>query len=70
MRIRTRLIWNYIAIVVVILPAISLYLNHALGQMLDGRITEELRVQADLTREFLIETLPDTLDYKGSVAGP
>ena len=64
MRIRTRLIWNYIAIVVVILPAISLYLNHALGQMLDGRITEELRVQADLTREFLIETLPDTLDYK------
>lgn len=63
MRIRTRLIWNYIAIVLVILPAISLYLNHALKQMLDKRITDELRVQANLTREFLIKTLPRTLDY-------
>lgn len=63
MRIRTRLIWNYIAIVLVILPAISLYLNYALRQMLDGRITDELRVQANLTREFLIKTLPETFDY-------
>ena len=63
MRIRTRLIWNYIAIVLVILPAISLYLNHALGQMLDKRITGELRVQASLTRESLIKTLPETPDY-------
>ena len=63
MRIRNRLIWNYIAIVLVILLAISLYLNHALKQMLDKRITDELRVQANLTREFLIKTLPETLDY-------
>ena len=63
MRIRTRLILNYIAIVLIILPAISLYLNHALKQMLDKRITDELRVQANLTRVFLIKTLPKTLDY-------
>lgn len=64
MRIRTQLIWNYIAIVLVILPVISLYLNHSLRRMLDDRITDELRVQAYLTREFLIKTLPETLDFK------
>ena len=32
--------------------------------MLDGRITDELGVKSKLTREFLIKTLPDTLDYK------
>ena len=63
MRIRTRLICNYIAIVIVILPAISVYLNYALRQMLDRRITDELRVQANLTRELLIKTLPEILDY-------
>ena len=63
MSIRTRLIWNSIGIVLIILLAISIYLNYSLKQMLDRRITDELRVQANLTRKFLIATLPERFDY-------
>ena len=63
MSIRTRLIVNYIGMVLVILSAISVYLNYSLKEMLDTRITNELGVQGNLTRQFLIKTLPDTLDY-------
>jgi len=49
--------------VLVILLAISVYLNYSLKQMLDRRITDELRVQANLAREFLSVTLPERFDY-------
>ncbi|MBI1923189.1 HAMP domain-containing protein, partial [Candidatus Poribacteria bacterium] len=63
MSIRTRWVLNYSGIVLVIVLAISVYLNYSLKQMLDRRITDELRVQANLTREFLSVTLPERFDY-------
>ncbi len=63
MTIRTRLIFNYTGIVLVILLGISVYLNHFLKQVLDRRITTELRMQAELTREFLAEAIPEAFDY-------
>ena len=59
-----QLILNYMGIVLVILLAMYAYLDHSLKQILSERITDELTVQANLTREFLLETLPDTLSYE------
>ena len=64
MNIRTKLILNYMAIVLVILLAMYAYLDYSLKQNLSERITAELTVQANLVREFLLETLPDTLSYE------
>ena len=64
MNIRTKLILNYIAIVLVILLAMYAYLDYSLKQNLSERITDELTVQANLVSEFLLETLPDTLSYE------
>ncbi len=60
MSIRTKLILYYMGIVLVILLAIYGYLDHSLKQNLSEQITTELKVQANLTREFLLEMLPDT----------
>ena len=64
MNIHTKLILNYMGIVLVILLAMYIYLDYSLKQNLSDRITDDLRVQANLTREFLLETLPDTLSYE------
>ena len=46
-------------IVLVILLAMYAYLDYLLKQNLSERITDELTVQANLTREFLLEKLPE-----------
>ncbi len=51
-------------IVLVILLAMYAYLDYSLKQNLSERITAELTVQANLVRESLLETLPDTLSYE------
>ena len=63
MNIHTKLILNYLGIVLVILLAMYGYLDYSLKQNLSERITEELTIEANLTREFLLEVLPDTLTY-------
>ena len=63
MNIHTKLILNYMGIVLVILLAMYGYLDYSLKQNLSGRITDELTVQANLTREFLVEKLPDAFSY-------
>ena len=63
MNIHTKLILNYMGIVLVILLAMYAYLDYSLKQNLSDRITDELTVQANLTREFLLEKLPDTFSY-------
>ena len=63
MNIHTKLILNYMGIVLVILLAMYGYLDYSLKQNLSERITDELTVQANLTREFLLEKLPDTFTY-------
>jgi len=63
MNIRTQLILSYIGIVLLVLFAMGLYLRSALKGVLDKRITSELEVQAALTREFLIEQLPETVEF-------
>ena len=60
MNIRTQLILSYIGIVLLVLFAINFYLGSALKGVLSDRITDELEVQAALTKEFLIEELPET----------
>ena len=64
MNIHTKLILNYMGIVLVILLAMYAYLDYSLKQNLSDQITDELKVQANLTREFLLEMLPDTLSYE------
>jgi two-component system phosphate regulon sensor histidine kinase PhoR len=64
MNIHTKLILNYMGIVLVILLAMYGYLDYSLKQNLSERITDELTVQANLTREFLLEKLPDTYSYE------
>ena len=63
MNIHTKLILNYLGIVLVILLAMYGYLDYSLKQNLSERITEELTIEANLTREFLLEVLPGTLTY-------
>ncbi len=64
MNIRTQLTLSYIGIVLLVLFSMGLYLGSALKGVLDKRITSELEVQASLTREFLIEQLPDQFTYE------
>lgn len=59
MNIRTQLTFSYIGIVLIVLFAIYFFLGGALENLLSDRITNELQVQAALTREFLIEELPE-----------
>ena len=63
MNLRTQLTVSYIGIVLLVLFAINFYLHRALEDVLINRITNELEVQALLTREFMIEVLPEKEDY-------
>ena len=64
MNLHTKLILNYMGIVLVILLVMMYgYLDYSLKQNLSERITDELTVQANLTREVLLEKLPDTFSY-------
>ncbi len=63
MNIHTKLILNYMGIVLVILLAMYGYLDYSLKQNLSERITEELTAEAHLTREFFLEVLPDSFTY-------
>ena len=65
MNLHTKLILNYVGIVLVIVLAIYAYLDYSTKQNLSERITAELTVQANLSREFLLDNLPDRLDYEG-----
>ncbi len=67
MTIRTQLILSYIGIVLLVLFAMGLYLGSALKGVLDDRITDELKVQAALTREFLLVELPETDSFSYTV---
>ncbi len=58
MNIRTQLTLTYIGIVVLVLLAMYFILEGTLKGLFSDRITNELEVQASLTREFLIEQLP------------
>ncbi len=58
MNIRTQLTLRYIGIVLVVLLAMYFYLATMLKDSMSSRITNELEIQAALTREFLIEKLP------------
>ena len=64
MNLHTKLILNYVGIVLVIVLAIYAYLDYSTKQNLSERITGELTVQANLTREFLLDKLPDRFDYE------
>ncbi len=64
MNIRIKLILNCMGIVLVILLAMYAYLVYLLKQDTSKRITDELTVQARLTRELLLEELPDTFSYE------
>ena len=66
MNIRTQLTLSYIGIVLLVLFGMCLYLGTTLEGALSSRINNELKVQAELTREFLIEELPaeDNFTYK------
>lgn len=67
MNFRTQLILSYIGIVLLVLFAMGLYLGSALKGVLDDRITEELKVQAALTREFLLVELPEIDSFSRKV---
>ena len=67
MNIRTQLILSYIGIVLLVLFAMDFYLGAALKDVLSKRIIDELEVQAALTREFLIEELPETDNFSYEV---
>lgn len=60
MNIRTQLTLSYIGIVLLVLFAMYFLLGAALKKLLSDRITNELEVQAALTREILLEELPNT----------
>ena len=67
MNIRTQLVLSYIGIVLLVLFAMDFYLGAALKDVLSKRIIDELEVQAALTREFLIEELPETDNFSYEV---
>ena len=58
MNIRTQLTFRYIGIVLFVLLAMYFYLATVLKASMSSHITNELEVQAALTREFLTEELP------------
>ncbi len=59
MNIRSQLTLSYIGIVLLVLFAIFFFLDRALETLLSNRITNELKAQSALTKEFLIEELPE-----------
>lgn len=63
MNIRTQLTLSYIGIVLLVLFAMYLFLGKALEKLLSDRITNELKAQSALTKEFLIEELPENKHY-------
>ena len=63
MSIRIQLTLSYIGIVLLVLFAMYLYLGATLKASLSSRITDELEIQAALSREFLLETLPKTEEF-------
>ena len=63
MSIRIQLTLSYIGIVLLVLFAMYLYLGATLKASLSSRITDELEIQAALSREFLLETLPKTDEF-------
>lgn len=67
MTIRTQLTLSYISIVLLVLLGMGLYLGNALRGVLSDRITDELEVQAALTREFLLVELPETNSFSHKV---
>ena len=67
MNIRTQLILSYIGIALLVLFAMYFYLGSALKGVLNDRITNELKVQAALTREFLLVELPETNSFSHQV---
>ena len=67
MNIRTQLTLSYIGIVLLVLFAMGLYLGSALKGVLRDRITDELKVQAALTREFLLVELPETDSFSHKI---
>ena len=60
MSIRIQLTLSYIGIVLLVLFAMYLYLGTTLKASLSSRITGELEIQAALSREFLLDALPQT----------
>ena len=67
MNIRTQLTLTYIGIVVLVLLAMYFILEGTLKGLFSDRITNELEVQASLTREFLIEQLPQRENFTYAV---
>ena len=63
MSIRIQLTLSYIGIVLLVLFAMYLYLGATLKASLSSRITGELEVQAALSREFLLDELPQTARF-------
>lgn len=70
MNIRTQLTLRYIGIVLVVLLAMYFYLATMLKDSMSHRITNELEIQAALTREFLIEKLPATDNFTYNAIDP
>ena len=63
MSIRIQLTLSYIGIVLLVLFAMYLYLGTTLKASLSSRITDELEIQAALSREFLLDELPQTAQF-------
>ena len=63
MSIRIQLTLSYIGIVLLVLFAMYLYLGTTLKASLSSRITDELEIQAALSREFLLDALPQTARF-------
>ena len=63
MSIRIQLTLSYIGIVLLVLFAMYLYLGTTLKASLSSRITDELEIQAALSREFLLDELPQTARF-------
>ena len=70
MNIRTQLTFRYIGIVLLVLLAMYFYLATMLKDSMSSRITNELEVQAALTREFLIEKLPTKDNFTYDLIDP
>ena len=63
MNIRLRLFLSHICIILLILVGIYFFLNFSLTELLSHNIDVQLRNQAQLVRDFLVYTLPNTTNY-------
>ncbi|MCE2413622.1 HAMP domain-containing protein [Candidatus Poribacteria bacterium] len=70
MNIRTQLTFRYIGIMLLVLLAMYFYLATMLKDSMSSHITSELEVQAELTREFLIEELPRKDNFTYALIDP